>query len=54
MPQSLSKIFVHLVFSTQHREPMLLQSIRAPMHAYLPTAGRPGDGVEYDERYIWD
>jgi putative transposase len=37
MPQSLSKLYVHLTFSTKHREPLLLASLRAPMHAYLAT-----------------
>ncbi len=37
MPQSLSKVFVHLVFSTKHREPMQLQSVRERMHDYLAT-----------------
>lgn len=37
MPQSLSKVFVHLVFSTKHRERLLLQSVRDRMHAYLAT-----------------
>ncbi len=35
MGQSLSKLFVHLVFSTKHREPLLLQPLRDQMHAYL-------------------
>jgi len=37
MPQSLSKLYVHLVFSTKHREPLLLAPVRAEMHAYLAT-----------------
>ena len=37
MPQSLSKLYVHLVFSTKHREPLLLSPVRAKMHAYLAT-----------------
>ena len=37
MPQSLSKLYVHLAFSTKHREPLLLAPLRAPMHAYLAT-----------------
>jgi REP element-mobilizing transposase RayT len=35
MPQSLSKLYVHLVFSTKNREPLILPSVRAQMHAYL-------------------
>ncbi len=37
MPQSLSKFYVHLIFSTQHREPLLIPSVRGPLHAYLAT-----------------
>ncbi len=37
MSQSLSIIFVHLVFSTKHREPLLLQPLRDQTHAYLAT-----------------
>jgi putative transposase len=34
MPQSLSKILVHLVFSTKHREPWIESSLRPRLHAY--------------------
>jgi len=37
MPQSLSQLYVHLVFSTKHREPMLLSTVREHLHAYLAT-----------------
>ena len=37
MPQSLSQLYVHLIFSTKHREPMLLSPVREPLHAYLAT-----------------
>jgi REP element-mobilizing transposase RayT len=35
MPQSVSRLYVHLVFSTKHREPLLLSPTRQQMHAYL-------------------
>src|ERR1043166_8997009 len=35
MPQSLSKVLVHLVFSTKHREPLITEAIRPRLHAYL-------------------
>ena len=35
MSQSLSKLYVHIVFSTKHREPLLLSPLRGQMHAYL-------------------
>ena len=37
MPQSLSRILVHLIFSTKHRAPMLNTEIRAELHPYLAT-----------------
>jgi len=37
MPQSLSKLYVHLVFSTKDREPLLLRPLRERVHAYLAT-----------------
>ena len=35
MPQSLSQLYVHLIFSTKHREPMLMPPVREDLHAYL-------------------
>jgi REP element-mobilizing transposase RayT len=36
MPQSLSNVLVHLVFSTKHRYPFLSdKTIRAELHAYI-------------------
>lgn len=36
MPQSLSAVYIHLVFSTKHRRPFLRdQQLRASLHAYL-------------------
>jgi REP element-mobilizing transposase RayT len=35
MPQSLSKILVHLIFSTKNRTPILLKSVRPDLHKYL-------------------
>ncbi len=35
MPQSLSYVLVHLVFSTKDRRPLIHDSIRMEMHAYL-------------------
>jgi REP element-mobilizing transposase RayT len=40
MPQSLSLILVHLVFSTKDRQPFLASSIRPALHAYLATVAR--------------
>ncbi len=40
MPQSLSRVIVHLVFSTKERRPFLDDRIRANVHAYLATVTR--------------
>ena len=40
MPQSLSQVIIHLVFSTQDREPWLDAAIRPEMHTYLATVCR--------------
>jgi REP element-mobilizing transposase RayT len=37
MPQSLANLYVHLVFSTKHREPLLLSPLRGRVHAYMAT-----------------
>jgi REP element-mobilizing transposase RayT len=37
MPQSLSQLYVHLVFSTKHREALLALPVREHLHAYLAT-----------------
>ena len=37
MPQSLSKLYIQLVFSTKQREPLLLQPLPGRLHAYLAT-----------------
>jgi len=35
MGQSLVKNYVHIVFSTKHREPLIYGSAEAELHAYL-------------------
>lgn len=40
MPQSVSKLIVHIIFSTKNREPWLDSNIRARIHAYLATICR--------------
>jgi Transposase IS200 like len=40
MPQSLSKVIVHIIFSTKDRESWLGLNVRPPMHAYLATICR--------------
>ena len=46
MPQSLSKVVVHIVFSTKNREPWLDANAQPRMHAYLATICR-GVGAEF-------
>lgn len=40
MPQSLSRVILHIIFSTKDREPWLDADVRPRMHAYLATIGR--------------
>ena len=40
MPQSLSRVLVHVVFSTKHREDSIPIEIDADLHAYLGGIGR--------------
>ena len=40
MPQSLAKLYAHLVFSTKNRHPFIDESIQARVHAYLATIVR--------------
>jgi hypothetical protein len=35
MPQSLTKLYAHLVFTTKNRQPFLDDSVRLRVHAYL-------------------
>ena len=44
MPQSLSKVILHIVFSTKDREPWLTTEVRPRMHAYLASICRNADG----------
>jgi putative transposase len=37
MPQSLSNIYVHLIFSTKDRFPFLKDEVRGELHAYMAT-----------------
>ena|SRR5215218_11445133 len=37
MPQSLSYLLMHIIFSTKNRAPVLDLSIRPALHAYLAT-----------------
>ena len=43
MPQSLSNVIVHIIFSTKNREPWLDSPIRSRMHSYLATICRDLD-----------
>ena len=47
MPQSLSLNFVHLVFSTKDRMPLITSDVLPKLHAYLATVARKNDGESY-------
>jgi putative transposase len=40
MPQSLSKVILHIIFSTKNCDPFLDSDVRPRMHAYLATICR--------------
>jgi REP element-mobilizing transposase RayT len=40
MPQSISSVLIHLVFSTKRREPFITPDIEAELHAYLAAVFR--------------
>jgi REP element-mobilizing transposase RayT len=40
MPQSLSFLLIHIVFSTKDRAPLLNPEMRPKLHAYLATVAR--------------
>jgi REP element-mobilizing transposase RayT len=40
MPQSLSKVIIHIIFSTKDRAPWLDRDVRPRMHAYVATVRR--------------
>ncbi len=40
MPQSLSLVIVHVIFSTKDRAPSIIGSVRLDLHAYLATVAR--------------
>lgn len=43
MPQSLTRLYAHLIFSTKNREPFLEEAIRPRVHGYLATIIRDLD-----------
>ncbi len=40
MPQSLSSILIHLIFSTKHRESFITPKIETELHPYMATIFR--------------
>ena len=43
MPQSFTKLYAHLIFSTKNRQPFLDETIRPRVHGYLATIVRSID-----------
>ncbi len=57
MPQSLAKVYLHLVFSTKGRAPFLAnRDLRQETHAYLAGACRQlgSPSLIDDVKYVWD
>jgi putative transposase len=47
MPQSLSFLLVHIIFSTKDRAPLLSPEVRRDLYAYLATVARNAGGECY-------
>ncbi len=47
MPQSLTQLYAHLVFSTKNREPLLTSTVRPRINAYLASLIR-----DYDSPFV--
>ena len=47
MPQSLSLVIIHVIFSTKDRHPFLDPDVRSKLHAYLATVARNTDCEAY-------
>ena len=47
MPQSLSQVILHIIFSTKNREPWIHADERPRLHAYLATVGRDNGSEVY-------
>src|SRR5262249_55535413 len=43
MPQSLSSVLVHLIFSTKNREPFITPAIEKELHRYMASIFRDHD-----------
>ncbi|HXJ95799.1 MAG TPA: hypothetical protein VMT20_23410 [Terriglobia bacterium] len=68
MGQSLSQLYVHLIFRTKGGQPLLLGALRYQTHAYVQQEAYhqaksfeeeyrrilKACEVEYDQRYVWD
>jgi len=58
MPQSLAKIYIHLIFSTKHRERMLPDETGPDLHArvagVLNGLGCAPIEIEFGQRFVWD
>jgi len=61
MTQSLSRIILHIVFSTKNRYKSIPLDITSNLHAYLAATCRKQGGedllkkhnINYDEQYLW-
>jgi hypothetical protein len=59
MGQSLVKNYIHLIFSTKHRRPLIQPFVEEELHARQSfqdeyRAFLKKYNVEYDESYVWD
>jgi len=53
MPQSLSAVYIHLVFSTKDRRQFLRDKPKIGFQDELRALLRKHE-IEWDEKYVWD
>ena len=53
MPQSLSAVYIHLVFSTKDRRQFLRDKPKIGFQDELCALLRKHE-IEWDEKYVWD
>ena len=53
MGQSLSKLYIHLIFGTKKRQPIIKKNFEERLLAYLAGTLKKYDMIEYDNNYSW-
>jgi hypothetical protein len=56
MPGTYSQLLLHIVFSTKRRQRWITPDVAERLYPYIGGIVRAekGDGIEFDERYVFD